>query len=365
MVLNNMNNQLTQNQYNSLIINSFVGIGILSLAYETSKVAKQDAWISVLISGVIPLLILFNSSYLHKKHGNMTFTNSLINIYGKFLGNVVIILFILNSILVQFITLSTYVEIVKYTIVDFLPNWLIAVSVILTTILTSYNGISGLGRFTEINTPFILIIFFIPLIYITKGSFSNISPIATNMINILYATPNAMLAYQGGENAYFFQPYISKEKELFLENIKCLLLLMFIYTVVVFVTIYYLGYELTSKYKYSLLFLVKLVELPILSDLRSTFLLIWSSSILITLAINHYTFSNMLENIFTLNRKRTYIINYIIIISLYLTSESNRAITMFIYDTLFPIVFFSILFISTLSTIILIFKKEDKYHARQ
>lgn len=355
-----MNDTISQKQYISLLISSFIGIGILSLSSDLCRISKEDAWISSLLGGIHPLIILLCSYYIYKNANGQCFYQCLKDIYGKIIGIFLYIIFLLNYFLIESILINAYTEILKLSIANYIPIFITWCVIIFATSMTSYSGLKSLGRLSELTLPFIIPLLFIPYIYLWRGSYTNVLPIGNMGLSIFYAAPKAFLAYQGSENSYFLISSLKDEKDLWKDHLKSISKVILIYSSMVFTTIFYLGHELTCKIRYSLLFLIELIEIPILSDLRSIFLIAWSSAIILTISINQYIFIDGIKNIRNIKKINIYIFNTLAILSMNLVYTYNKKALDFIEKIVFPGLYISIFFISIFSVLILYIKKKEK-----
>ncbi|WMJ79930.1 GerAB/ArcD/ProY family transporter [Clostridium sp. MB40-C1] len=320
-----MNDKITQNQYTAIILSSFIGIGIVSLASETSRKAHQCSWISVLISGIFPLIILLISSYVDNKMNHEDFFYILKNLYGKFLGKIFLFMFFISAILLQCLVISGYIEVLKLSISEYIPLILILILLILISLYTVEKKLTVLGRLCEFSLYFTLPLLFIPLLYINMGNKTHLMPYFENINSIVSAIPSSLLAYSGAEISFFLFSYISNRKSTTKHNIFSAIIVTLIYTFITAITVYLFGWKLTSQIKYSLLFVFKLVQPAVFSDFTSFFMVIWSTSILITIAIEQFIMTYCISNIFNLDyKKAAYINSPIVLLLSYITIISNK-----------------------------------------
>ena len=303
-----MENKITHNQYTALILNSFIGIGIVTLAGDLSKDAMQSAWISAIIGGVLPLFVLFSSAYVAKKLNYCEFKYLAERVYGKYFSKIVPFVFILDSMLYIPIITTNYTKILKASISQFIPNILIIMLFIFITTFTVFKGITVLGRLSEISIYFILSIVFVLLFFAGKGNIKNTQPIISSYKNIFDAVPKSLLAYQGGEVCFFLFGYITNRKNLKKNAILITSVVTFFYSFIVFITIYFLGWELTSKTNHVLLFIFETQNLHIISDLKAVFIVFWSNSIFLTTSIMYYPLAYSISYITKLSYKKSCLI---------------------------------------------------------
>ncbi|KYH35364.1 spore germination protein YndE [Clostridium tepidiprofundi DSM 19306] len=299
-----MDNKLTNRQYIALILNSFIGIGIITLAGDLCKDAKQNAWISAIIGGILPLFVLLSSAYISKKLNYCEFKYIAENTYGKYLSKIIPFIFIIDSMLYIPIIVVNYTQILKTSISKFMPEFLVVLIFVSIMTYTSWHNIKVLGRLSEISIYFILSIVIVLLFFANKGDVKNLQPFATCYKDIIKAVPKSLLAYQGGEVCFFLSSYISNRKSLKKNAILITSVVTFFYAYIVFITIYFLGWELTSKTNNVLLFIFETQRLHIISDLKAVFLIFWSNSIFLTTSIFDYPMVYSLSYVFKLDYKK-------------------------------------------------------------
>ncbi|CAM2969607.1 GerAB/ArcD/ProY family transporter [Hathewaya histolytica] len=94
-----MQKKITIKDYFGLLVNSFLGIGILSLASDLAKVSEQSAWISAILSGIPSLLIILIVYFLYKQTERKDFASLLECLYGKTLSKILFCFFFIHSLI--------------------------------------------------------------------------------------------------------------------------------------------------------------------------------------------------------------------------------------------------------------------------
>ncbi|MCY6958660.1 GerAB/ArcD/ProY family transporter [Clostridium brassicae] len=359
-----MNDKITHNQYTAIILSSFIGVGIVSLASETSKKAHQCSWISVLMSGTFPLIILLISSYVDKKMNHADFSYILENLYGKFLRQIFLFMFLINPILLQCLVISGYIEVLKLSISVYIPSILILLLLILIIMYTTTKNLTILGRLCELSLYFTLPLLFVPLLYINNGNKTYLMPYFENAKAIIFAMPASFQAYSGAEISFFLFAFISNRKNTIKHNLFPAGMVTLLYTFITAITVYFFGWTLTSKTDYSLLFVFKLVRPAIFSDFTSFFMIIWSTAILITLSVEQFMMSYCISKIFNLDYKKTNYINIPIILLLSLITTMNKDFRIQILKPLYTYVSI-LIFIWCIVTFIVTFFKTRKTQGKE
>lgn len=94
-MMNNKEDALTESQLTLMVIGSIIGISLLSLPLDPIKIAKQDAWIATFLGVIYPIYVLFIAIYIRKKYPKRNILDLSKKIYGKILGNILNLIFLL------------------------------------------------------------------------------------------------------------------------------------------------------------------------------------------------------------------------------------------------------------------------------
>ncbi len=348
--------KITQNQYTFIVLSNMIGVGILSMASSMSATAHQDGWITTIIGGIYPLFVVVTAGIMDKKLKDSDFWSGCNEIYGKPITYLFAFIFLFNFLTAFASVLSGFANVMKQTI---LINFLSPISIIVPTIvlitLISICGIDMLGKICELYFYLTIPLVIIPLFFITKGSITNIQPILSDYEKIVEAIPSALYAFGGVEICYIIISRISNKKNTIKAGFLAVGITTLIYTFVVFISIYYLGWELTSELEYPLLYIIETIHIPILSNFRALFIFFWSGIILRTMTCESYACSYLLSRMLKINYKTACVLTSIIVFgySLLMLPEYNRKM---ILDILMP--YFSIYFVGFgfLTTIIVFIK---------
>ncbi|WP_026576945.1 GerAB/ArcD/ProY family transporter [Bacillus sp. UNC438CL73TsuS30] len=131
--------------------------------------AKQDAWISFLIATVIGMFIVFVYMKVCLLYPNQTFIEFSRTILGKWLGTIVIIIYLVPWYLIIGVILIEFADFTVTILLPATPMWVLILSMILLLIYVNFSGgIEGIGRCSEVFgvivflTVIVLVIFSIP-----------------------------------------------------------------------------------------------------------------------------------------------------------------------------------------------------------
>ncbi|SFA85952.1 MULTISPECIES: GerAB/ArcD/ProY family transporter [unclassified Bacillus (in: firmicutes)] len=196
-----------------IIYSSQVGVGILGFQRSIAKEAGYDAWISVLLAGcVAQVLIWIMYKLVSKANGDIVAIQK--NIFGKYLGGFINVLFMIYYGLASISVLRSYIEIVQVWMFPTLPTWCLAI-IIMTL---SYYIISGGFRivagicFISVILPIVTLVSlnYFPLRY---AHIDNLLPIMNHSLSdILNGIKASIYTIAGFEILLMVYPFINKRK---------------------------------------------------------------------------------------------------------------------------------------------------------
>ena len=122
------------------------------------QIAKQDAWLSMLVGGIVGLAITFLAVKLSILHPNQTLIQYSQELLGKWFGRLIVLPYLLAWFILPAILLRSFADFIHLVLLNRTPVWLIILLFIgLMTYLTYSSGISGIGRYCELVGPIIII----------------------------------------------------------------------------------------------------------------------------------------------------------------------------------------------------------------
>ncbi|MDQ0900673.1 endospore germination permease [Paenibacillus sp. V4I7] len=144
-----------------------IGMTLLMTFTPSLQAAKQDAWVSVLIAGCIALLIAVITTKLVLLHPEQTFIQFSQTIMGKWLGKIVIVIYLVQWYTIIPIVLRQFSDLLRVLLLNTTPGIFIIVPMVLIVMYVTYSGgIDGIGRVSEILGP---VIFLMVLLVLTTS----------------------------------------------------------------------------------------------------------------------------------------------------------------------------------------------------
>lgn len=144
----------------------------------TVEIAKQDAWISLIITGLLCITIVFLLTRLALAQQNQTLMGSSVLIFGRWVGKIVVMPYFLVWIAISAVALRSMVDFFQSTLLNKTPSWIIMIIVLSLMVYLVHGGISVIGRFSEIVGPvFFLLVILSFILNITNVNIAKIVPV--------------------------------------------------------------------------------------------------------------------------------------------------------------------------------------------
>lgn len=347
-------NVITPAELTFLLIGSMIGVGILSLPNDLVATAKQDAWISAALGAVYPLYIVIIASFLCKRYPQQNILALSKKCFGKFIGSILNIIFLFYFVL--FITAIAFqICLIKGTlIVNFLSIQKILIVVISLAAYTSIKGLKVLARINQLMFLYTILLSLILSVALFKGTYLNICPIlGSGVLNIIKASKQSAFAYGGIEIIFLICPFITDKTKLMKASLKSVLITALIYTWVTFITVYFVGIDIIPKIQWSVNFVPKTIEIPVINNFRFIFIVLWVTIICKTISNNYFAVALILKDFFkkTEMKKIIYVI-YPFIVYLTLKYNNTATITEFLNYIIPKYTLFNIVYVTIIALII-------------
>lgn len=352
---------MSNRDYTFLVFGGMVGVGVISLPNDISKVAYEDAWISAILGGVYPLYMVLIAKAMVKRFPEENIVVLSKKYLGKYIGSLLNIIFFSYFIFLSSMVISSYIILIRTFVLGFLtPIKAIGIMVIVI-VYTSSKGLKTLSKINVYVFFVTLLIFLSPYPAFRQGSIKNVMPIFHSGVkNILKGSVNTVFAYAGIECMFLVYPSIENKAKFLGASVKGVSMAVLLYSWVVFITIYYLGVDIISKTYWSFLSVTESVTITIVNNFRYIFMFLWSLVAFKVVTNDYYMGMVVLNHFFkTLNvKKLSYIAAPIIVILPLLYGNMvkrnyilNKGIKIYLI--------FNILYV-TIIYLVMVIKKDEK-----
>ncbi len=295
---------LTDKQIFWLFLSMQIVMTILLTPSAAIQEAKQDAWLSGIISIIYAWITIASSLYVCSKYPQLNFYKVSQKVLGKILGSILSFILLVSFTIVLSAILRQYASFIVGTILPQTPISVVIICMLLVAIYPTYHGIGVIGRISEIVGPLVLLGIFLPAvlgvgnlnlkwllpIYFDSGMLPIMKGSLTPAVFLIDAVLILWLHNLVDKNQKNFQKY-------FYFSILCSGLITLITTLLIILTF---GPEIASSYVYPFLMLERYISIiGIIENLDSIVITIWILSIFVKICLYlfviSYGFSQMFK----------------------------------------------------------------------
>lgn len=324
-------NQITKFQLFFLLIQSQIGVALLSLPHAVQKSAKGDGWISTLIAGVAVQVMLIVYWQLLKRFPTLMYTEITKKVAGRFLGNFLNIFIYLNFILVGGLATILFIKLINLWLLPLTPGWMISALILTACIYLAVSDLKIIARFFVLATTLILLLWFTSVLsWFTPKEFQYVLPMGSSgMKNILLGSNNSLLAMLGFESLLFFFPFIIENKKGVLKTASMAnLFITLFYTYFIFITLINFSTGQLTQMREPILNLLRGISYNMIDRIDLIFLSVWMVPMATSIITYLFAASKSL-NLKKKNYPKTVIVNGCILFLITLIPKDDDIITMF------------------------------------
>lgn len=302
--------RISGNQVFWMISSMQIGMTILLTINPSIAVAKQDAWISILLSSIFSVGLAYVLTRISIMYPNESLITYAPKIMGKILGHVIILLYVLYWFTVLAIILRQYGDFMIGSILQLTPVIVPIIGMLIVAAYVTFEGIEVLARCSEVMGPLILLGIMVPLLLnIPEIQVDNLLPVLVdNSPLVLFkgALPTASFL---GDNILLMMilPFLAHPRE----GVKGALLGSVVSGIFTLLSalecIAIFGYSTASRQTYPFLNLVRFVSFGFLQNLDAIVVAIWTIGVFIKVAIYLFAASYGSAQWFGIKRWRIFI----------------------------------------------------------
>ncbi|OPA79211.1 spore gernimation protein [Paenibacillus selenitireducens] len=273
----NVRDQITPGQLAFLVVQTQIGVGLLMLPSQVHTAAQGDAWISVLIAGLLVQFFIVVLWCLGRRFPSLTLYDYLPALLGRYIGKLVHLVYAAYFILVSSYIIINFAKTIRDWVLIETPQWIVIGMMTSVCIYLVRESLRTIARF------FVLVFFCnIALIIIVSCAYLH--------VNFLYILPvgqagiwkitkgvhETMAALAGYEILLICYPFVkggsvAKIKAVVFANIFSTLL----YAFAVFTSLIVFSPQELKLLPQPLLYMVKALGFKLFERLDLYFLSLW------------------------------------------------------------------------------------------
>ncbi|MFV8827774.1 GerAB/ArcD/ProY family transporter [Alkalihalobacterium sp. APHAB7] len=294
-----------------ILMSIIIGVGILTIPRGlTSALETADGWISIAITGVLSMLLIYLYVRLQQHYPGQSFMGFLQQ--GK--AGRVVASFLTLGFLVYFISLLAFEArvlslVVKMYLLDRTPSEVLAAIILLTTTYAVTKGIQGVVHLSLLFMPIIFILAITLLIANGPNiDLDRILPVlGEGIAPVFKGVSEISLSFLGIEVLLFWMTYMksSSIRALPLNISIGIITIIYIFTFIIVVSIF--GVDGTQTITFPTVEAVKEIELPgaFFERLESLMITIWIMTIFNTMSIAQLITYQLITHTFSFKKNNT------------------------------------------------------------
>lgn len=280
------------------------GMGVLSFQRELAVIVGHDAWITVILTGmIIQLLIWMIYSMLNKDKGDLITIHR--HTFGKWIGNLLSIIFILFILSQTIAVLRSYIEIVQVWMFPLLKTWPFALVLLLAVYYVVSGGfrvVSGVCFLAVILPSYLIFTFFVPFGF---ADFRNLLPVFDHsLMEVARSIKETALAFSGFELLLFYYPFIQQpersQKWAHFGN----LVTTSLYLLIMVVTLVFFEQEYLKTVIWPTLLMWKIIELPFVERFEIIGVTSWAVVMMPIICLMFWSASRGIKEMFKVKQKK-------------------------------------------------------------
>jgi spore germination protein (amino acid permease) len=294
-----------------------LGVGIQGFQRIIYLEAKHDAWISVILSGVASAIVGFVMVKILAAYACSDLYGIQYDVFGKWLGNSMNIIFVLYSLGGFHVIIRNYIEVIQAWMFPELPNWLLS----FTLVFLVFYGLNG-GLRTIVGVSFFSVTLSLWLILMLAYPFQftnwdYLFPLfESSVTEILKGAKQMTFTIIGFEIIYVIYPFLKEKDKVHRHMQYGLLFTTILYLGLMVVSLAYFSGGQLERTIWGTLSLFKIVRFPFIERFEYVAITFWVLLILPNLMFYLWSASRGIARIFGKKEKK---INWLFLLVLYLS----------------------------------------------
>lgn len=273
----------------SIVVNSMIGIELLTLPITAVKYAKNDAWLSPILVCLFMIITTLQGYWYYKNYPGLNFIQINEAVFGKVLGKLFISINILYNVYMHGVALRLFAESIKLFLLDKTPTFIIILVALVVVYYCTTLDFESLTIVFDILLPIEL--FFITLLLIISFSATTPSNLLPPLHNGIFPVFKGALASINAAGTSFIFAFILPNFEKPLDTKKFtligILIGSLIFTLVTAICIMVFSASEINHLMFPTLTLSKAIQLetPVFERTESLFMAAWIPNTITTLIV--------------------------------------------------------------------------------
>ncbi|MBT2722255.1 GerAB/ArcD/ProY family transporter [Bacillus sp. ISL-46] len=279
------------------------GIGVLGFQRVIAQIAGYDAWIAVIIAGLSTHIILW-MMYKIVETADGDIISAHIFVFGKKMGKLMSLPFVLHFLLAAIITLRTFIEVIQAWMFQDLSTFWYSLAFCGLAIYIIFGGlrtVTGVAFFGVVLPAYLIFTFLFTIPY---ADTRNLLPIFDHSIkDLVMASYQMSFTYSGYGVLLYLYPFIKEPQKSKKWAHLGVLLTTFLYTLLTIATFAYFSEGQLQKNIWATLTMWKIVEMPFVERFEYIGIANWNIIILPNFCIALWCASRIVKRVINLKQK--------------------------------------------------------------
>ncbi|WP_339145483.1 MULTISPECIES: GerAB/ArcD/ProY family transporter [unclassified Sutcliffiella] len=309
-----------------LIHSTQFGVGAFGFQRVIAMSAGYDAWMGIILFGFFTHIVVYMIYKIcEKSDGDLASAHRMA--FGKWIGKLFTVLFIIYFIFTTVTVLRTYIEVIQVWLFPDLSTWFFSSVFLLLVIYIITGGfrvITGVAFLGVVLPSYLFLTMIIPLDY---ANFRNLLPVFDHSLKDIFLSGKDMtLSMLGFETLLVFYPFLKKPGQSKKWAHLGVFITSFIYLFFALVTFSYFSEGKLEKNIWATLSIWKIIELPFVERVEYIGIANWCLIILPNVCIFLWCASRLVKRMAKIRHRTALMIITALVFILMLQFEDRKLI---------------------------------------
>lgn len=252
-----------------------IGVGVLYYERLVAKAAGYDGWVGVLLAGASTLVVMWLIfRIMDRGQGDLIVIHR--QLFGKWIGNGLSLLFAVYLLSLGLTILRSYVELIQVWLFPTASYWVFGFLVIFVAYFFISGGLRGVTAVSFLSVIYGTPLFFALYYPLAYAHYDNLLPLFNHSFGEYFAATKVMaLNYMGFEILFLTYPFYKKQKEAQKWAYFGALMTIFIYFILTVIAFVFYSFPHLMHIIWGTMTLWMTVNLPFLERFEYVGITIW------------------------------------------------------------------------------------------
>ncbi len=305
-------NKISNFQISILLINTIIGVGILSLPKTLAEIVGTSGWVSILTSGLIVMILVSVIMKIMEMYEGKSIFEISKELIGTALTYIIMVIFVIYNVGLSSFVVRIFSEVVKLLLLYSTPIHVVIITILLAASYATRCGIETMARFTLIIIPFLIVpVLIISIVLIPDLDYSNLLPLFRfNATQLVKSIPTSFFSFSGFELLLIYMAYSENPKSALKYNLTAVVTVIAIYLIYFVISTARFGVAGLKVQIWPLLSLTKTIEIPsaFIENLDGIVMAIWVLIAFTTLMSYLYSASLITSKLFKVKEYKYFVL---------------------------------------------------------